>query len=289
MHNSSHLSNITYKEIHMKMQHACSAIVLSVVSLNAHAGFFSSSDDFKCGREDALQAVQKSIKESASEILQSKYISSGRTSFYNKPVEEYQKEIDGLQVSFSNTSTSEQRSSSFMNCTSTISVKVPAASLNLSQELPHQFSLLKVGGASLLNGSLVWKNYSYQIKLADNKKDIIVGDMNSMPQAVYNTAWLSVNHDNILSDDLKNKLNNMRYSYADSDRELNDIWKSLPVSLRTSMKASQQEWVKLKAQKCGSLSEAQSEQGDLKAKIATYSCQIGMTEERINFLGGDRG
>ncbi|WP_058972558.1 lysozyme inhibitor LprI family protein [Type-D symbiont of Plautia stali] len=252
--------------------------------MNAHAGFFSSSDDFKCGRDDTIQALQKSLKDNASEILQSRYISSGSAYFYNKPEEVLQQEINATSVTVSNITTSD--ASNGIQCTATVSVKVSPAALTLSKEMPDQFAVLKSGSGTLLNNNLVWKRYSYRAQLADNKKDIIIENLNSIPEAIYNNARHSVNSENILDSNVKYKRDNALRIYEYRDGDLNALWKTLPASLRTSIKSEQQEWVKSKAKKCGTIEFAKSDVGDMKPKVETLLCQTKMTEERITYLGG---
>ncbi|MCW2457671.1 UNVERIFIED_ORG: hypothetical protein M2414_005444, partial [Rahnella aquatilis] len=54
----------------MRMKKIVSAACFLVISASAHAGIFGDSGDFKCGREDAVKAVQDAIRDDATARLQ---------------------------------------------------------------------------------------------------------------------------------------------------------------------------------------------------------------------------
>jgi hypothetical protein len=54
----------------MKFMKYITALITFTCAANSYAGFFSSSDEFKCGRDDAVKALQQYIRDGASEMLQ---------------------------------------------------------------------------------------------------------------------------------------------------------------------------------------------------------------------------
>ncbi|MFO6296699.1 lysozyme inhibitor LprI family protein [Rahnella selenatireducens] len=257
----------------------------SLFSLSAHAGFFGGGDEFKCGRDDAVKAVQDYIKSEAGAKLQNYYITSP-AAFHNKDIQEFQSKIDSLPMSISNVSTTSDTEGT-LNCSATLSAQLPPETLAVIKSNPEYLSSIISDNGKLNNGKVVWSNYSYSLSLADNKKDISVSKINYIQNALYQIAVLAVNKDYIIDSNFNGKILNARNDYARSDTYLNDIWKGLPDSIKTSMKKSQQTWVAEKALKCGKLSDANMETTPGQTRINIYDCQTKMTNDRITFLGGD--
>lgn len=100
---------------------------LLIFSVSAHAGLFG-GDDFKCGREDAVKALQDSIKSAAAGVLQSK--------------------LDHFSVDVSNVSTSD-KTESVLSCRANIAFKLPAETLDVLKDVPGYLSGLVSNGGKL--------------------------------------------------------------------------------------------------------------------------------------------
>jgi hypothetical protein len=155
----------------MKLMKFIPAFFALTCAVNAHAGFFSSSDDFKCGRADAVKALSDYFRSDASGLLQSDYLTKSRYT-YDKPVADYQNKLNSLVVSVSNASTSGDGSYG-LNCSATISVKMPQDTLDVVSSDPNYLHFVTGSYGKLNNGSVVWSDVSYSAKLADNGKDVI--------------------------------------------------------------------------------------------------------------------
>ncbi|VEB98109.1 Uncharacterized protein conserved in bacteria [Cedecea lapagei] len=271
----------------MKLMKFIPAFIALTCTANAHAGFFSSSDDFKCGREDAVKSLSDYFRSDASGLLQSDYLTKGRYN-YDKPVADYQNEINGLVVSVSNVSTSGNGSYG-LNCSATISVKVPQETLDVVSSNPNYLPSITRGYGKLNNGSVVWNDVSYSAKLADNGKDVIFSQFNrtDLSDALFNISALSVNKNQIINAQSKDNLDSAKAEYKNSDRNLNSVWRELPDSSRNALKKEQMAWINEKVAKCGKLSDTESNNVDMKHRIEIYQCQTKMTNDRIAFLIGD--
>lgn len=263
------------------------AAIALTFTANAYAGLFSSSDDFKCGREDAVKALSDSFRSDASGLLQSDYLTKSRYS-YDKPVADYQNKLNSLVVGVSNVSTSGNGSYG-LNCSATISVKVPQETLDVVSSEPDYLHSITGSYGKLNNGSVVWSDVSYSAKLADNGKDVIFSQFNrtDLSDALFNISVLSINKSQIIHAQFKGSLDSAKAEYKISDRNLNSVWRELPDSSRNALKKEQLAWVNEKVTKCGKLSDAESNNVDIKQRIEIYQCQIRMTNERIAFLSGD--
>ncbi|HEJ0335088.1 TPA: DUF1311 domain-containing protein [Klebsiella aerogenes] len=263
------------------------AAIALTFTANAYAGLFSSSDDFKCGREDAVKALSDSFRSDASGLLQSDYLTKSRYS-YDKPVTDYQNKLNSLVVGVSNVSTSGNGSYG-LNCSATISVKVPQETLDVVSSEPDYLHSITGNYGKLNNGSVVWSDVSYSAKLADNGKDVIFSQFNrtDLSDALFNISVLSINKNQIIHAQFKGALDSAKAEYKISDRNLNSVWRELPDSSRNALKKEQLAWVNEKVTKCGKLSDAESNNVDIKQRIEIYQCQIRMTNDRIAFLSGD--
>ncbi|MFZ1875129.1 MAG: lysozyme inhibitor LprI family protein [Chania sp.] len=262
------------------------ATAIAALSFNANAGLFD-SNDFKCGREDAVKAFSDFIKSDASGLLQSNFLTNGKA-FYSKPLDVYQSKLNALEVNVANVSTLSTRSET-LYCGATVSVKLPQEVIDVVGDIPSKLSEIKGYSGKLVNGSVVWSNAHYSIKLADNKKDILISDLDGInaSSSMYNAVVMSADKDKIIDSNSQGKLSSVKYNYEDSDRELNRVWRDLPDSSRDALKKSQVAWVGEKAIKCGKLSDAKLDTVSVQQKINTYQCQKKMTDERINYLVGN--
>ncbi|HAV1831584.1 TPA: DUF1311 domain-containing protein [Enterobacter hormaechei subsp. steigerwaltii] len=271
----------------MKSMKYIPAVIALTCTANAYAGFFSSSDDFKCGREDAVKALSHYFSSDASGLLQSDYLTKSKYS-YDKPVAVYQNKLNSLVVGVSNASTSGDGSYG-LNCSATISVKVPQESLDVVSSDPNYLHFVTGTYGKLNNGSVVWSDVSYSAKLADNGKDIIFSNFNrtDLSDALFNISVLSVNKDKLINDHSKATLDSAKSEYKHADSNLNSVWRELPDSSKNALKKEQLAWVNGKVTQCGKLSDAESNSTDMAHRIEIYQCQTEMTNERIAFLGGD--
>lgn len=263
-------------------------IILAVFNMaNAQAGLFDSSSDFRCGREDAIKAVQRYIKDTASSTLQSDSLTNSSI-LRNKPEGVYLDKLSTTAVTVFGVSTTSKSSDTELYCQASVSVKLLPEVLAVIQAIPDELRKIKYGRGDFYNGSIVWKMYDYRIKLADNKKDILVIDrMNDQASTVlYRTTVLAENKDEIINEKNISKLKDAQSNYKKADSELNALWKEMPDSVRASMKASQLAWVKEKTAKCGKISDALSEMRNTQDRLTIFECQTRMTNERISLLGG---
>lgn len=270
-----------------------SLIALSTLlfSLNATAGLFDSTPEFKCGREDSVAALQGKIRNDAISKLQEAYLTSPQK-FYGKPLKNYLDKANQIAIVMENVTTKTFKSEDLSRqCTAKISLTLPPELLSVMTTFPDKVGSISRGKGKVLNDRVQWENYNYSIALADNNKDIAVSyeytDSDYIAEALFNISLFALNKDDLENADLKNKLSTSAYSYSDSDRHLNDIWKGMPESVRASMKKEQTAWITEKTRKCGKLSDASSESAPLKTRIAIYQCQTKMTDERVRYLGGD--
>ncbi|MGU3416648.1 lysozyme inhibitor LprI family protein [Enterobacteriaceae bacterium C34A] len=255
---------------------------------NAHAGFFSSKDDFKCGRDDAMASLKQYIKDTSGGFIQKNSMSKSKALF-NKPASVFIEEINSIPVDVTGVSTAYQTRETEISCRANISIALPQEAIDVIQDNSDHMSSILRGQATLHNKSIVWKEYSYDLKLADNGKDITVTDNSSDAAAsvLYNVSLLAVNKSEIIASNNGEKENIAQSEYQRADANLNALWKNIPDSLRTSMKSSQLAWVKEKTTKCGTISDAMGKAKDASTRIEIFNCQTKMTNERISFLGGD--
>ncbi|TKK16285.1 DUF1311 domain-containing protein [Enterobacter cancerogenus] len=270
-----------------------SLIALSTLlfSLNATAGLFDSTPEFKCGREDSVAALQGKIRNDAISKLQEAYLTSPQK-FYGKPLKNYLDKANQIAIVMENVTTKTFKSEDLSRqCTAKISLTLPPELLSVMTTFPDKVGSISRGKGKVLNDRVQWENYNYSIALADNNKDIAVSyeytDSDYIAEALFNISLFALNKDDLENADLKNKLSTSAYYYSDSDRHLNDIWKGMPESVRASMKKEQTAWITEKARKCGKLSDASSESTPLKTRISIYQCQTKMTDERVRYLGGE--
>ncbi|EXU74087.1 lysozyme inhibitor LprI family protein [Erwinia mallotivora] len=262
-------------------------VIALTCTANAYAGFFSSSDDFKCGREDTVKTLSDYFLSEASGLLQSDYLTKSKYS-YDQPVADYQNKLNSLVVGVVNVSTS-GKDSYGLNCSATIAVKVPQEALDVVSSDPNYLHFITGSYGKLNNGSVVWSGVSYRAKLADNGKDVIFSQFNrtDLSDALFNISVLSVNKSQIINAQAKDNLDSAKAEYKNSDSNLNSVWRELPDSSRNALKKEQVAWVNGKVAKCGKLSDAESNNVDIKHRIEIYQCQIRMTNDRIAFLTGD--
>ncbi|WP_297122838.1 lysozyme inhibitor LprI family protein [uncultured Enterobacter sp.] len=262
-----------------------------IFSMNVSAGLFDSTPEFKCGREDSISATQAKIRNDAISKLQETYLSTP-AEFYGKPLQSYIDKANKIAIVMENVTTSPyEKDNSVRNCSAKVSLTLPPELQSVMTNFPDKLASISPGKGKVLNDRVQWENYRYSLSLADNGKDISVSyeytSTDYVAESLFNITLFALNKDDLEKANLQRKLSSAAYSYADSDRNLNMLWKSLPDSVRASMKKEQSVWIGDKARKCGKISDAASEAVSLQTRIDIYQCQTKMTEERVTYLGGD--
>lgn len=252
----------------------------------ANAGLFD-SNNFKCGRDDAVKALADYIKNDASGMLQSDFLVKSRFN-YDKPVSVYENMLNSMEVIVANISTSSEGSYG-LDCSATVSIKIPQDTLDVISKVPDYLRYVTGGYGKVNNSGVTWNGVTYNAKLADNNKDVLFSNFSRIDAsaALFNMSVLAVNKDQIISTLSQNSLNSARSAYVSADRELNAVWKELPDSARNSMKKEQIAWVNNKVAKCGKLPDGKSETINAQQQITIYQCQTKMTHERISYLTGN--
>jgi uncharacterized protein YecT (DUF1311 family) len=258
--------------------------VVAVFSNVANAGLFD-SNDFKCGRDDAIKALADYIRNDASGLLQSDYLTKERYT-YDKPIAAYQSKLNNMVIEVTNVSTSGDGSYG-LNCSATLSLNIPQEAMDVVSSVPYYLRFATGKYGKINNDSVIWSGFNYSAKLADNKKDVIFSNVSGLDasDSMFNLSVLAENKDHIINTLSQDRFDSEQSAYTTADRELNAVWKALPDSARNAMKKEQVAWVKEKATKCGKLSDANSETINIKQRIGIYQCQTKMTNERSSYLG----
>ncbi|VEA64670.1 Uncharacterized protein conserved in bacteria [Serratia plymuthica] len=261
-------------------------VAVGVFSSTANAGLFD-SNDFKCGRDDAVKALSEHIRNDASGLLQSDVLTKSKYG-YDKPVSAYQSKLDSIAIAVTNVSTGGNGSYG-LNCSATISLKIPQETLDVVSNAAGYLRSVTGAYGKINNGSVVWSDVSYSAKLADNNKDIIFSNFNrtDISDVMFNVSVLAENKDQIVKTLSQGSLGEAQSAYANADRELNAVWKELPDSARSALKKEQLAWVNDKVKKCGNISDAASEAINVNQRTGIYQCQAKMTNERISYLSGN--
>ncbi|UAN16689.1 lysozyme inhibitor LprI family protein [Enterobacter asburiae] len=265
----------------MRMKKIASVLSFLVVSVSAHAGMFGDSGDFKCGRDDAVKAVQDTLRDDASAKLQTEFITE--PDIFSQPRNSYSTALANIQADVRGVSTTSQNENG-TTCTATISVTLPDNALIAATKIPGLFDEYLQESGVFSNGHVTWKNYSYRIRLADNKKDITVSDMDNIAAVMTKTAWASVNKDQLINQVNAQALAAVRTEYESQDARLNAVWKDLPDAVRAAMRTEQLNWVSAKTRQCGKISDTQLESLPIERRAEIFKCQTQMTTQRIDFL-----
>lgn len=268
----------------MRMKKTASVLSLLVVSVCAYAGMFGDSGDFKCGRDDAVQAVKNAIRDDASAKLQTEFITEA--GIFTLPRNSYSTALANIQADVRGVSTLSQNENGIA-CTATISIPLPENALIAATKIPGLFDEYLQENGAFSNGHVTWKNYSYRIRLADNKKDITVSDMDNIAAVMTKTAWTSVNKDQLINQVNAQALADVRTEYESQDARLNAVWKDLPDAVRAAMKTEQVNWVSAKTRQCGKISDTRLESIPVERRAEIFKCQTQMTTQRIEFLSNN--
>lgn len=260
---------------------------LLVSTATPGAELSASSDDFKCGRADAIQSVQQYVKDTTVSSLQIDSITAPLV-LNNKPLKFYINKLNAVDVVISGASTIKRKSATEMNCQADVAIKLPLDVIDVVQTIPEKLSDLKAGGGNLHNHSIVWKTYKYNIRLSDDKQDISVIDhMNNLASTtLYHAVIIAVNKKEIMKGQEMRKLSNIQAEHDETALKFNAIWDAMPEQVRVFMDTSRQEWIQEEKNTCGEISEAVSETKPARYRISIYECRVKMLRERIAFFNG---
>ncbi|MHA0937619.1 lysozyme inhibitor LprI family protein [Enterobacter kobei] len=275
----------------MRATHSLIALSTLIFTLNANAGLFDSTPDFKCGREDAVSATQSKIRNDAVSKIQQAYLATP-SRFYGKPLNDYIAKVNQISLVLENVTTKPYKNDEMTrDCTARVSLAVPADIMNYVASSPDKLTGLTNGGGKVLNNSVQWDNFAYSLSLADNGKDISVSyeyaNRDYISESMAGVTVLALNKSELEKAELTNKLNIASEAYYESDRRLNALWKYLPDSVKAAMKKEQNVWINEKAKACGKITDASSMTTPLETRTSIYTCQTKMTDDRFHYLGGD--
>lgn len=262
------------------------AVIIGVsASSPAFAGIFDAKEEsapFKCGREDAVSALVQTLRDDASPMLKSRYAKTAST----EQLSQFQANLDAINVQASEVTTVDKTDAS-LNCIATITMTIPMELKDVADKVPAVYNeFLNHSDATSRNNSLIWKDRTYSLRLADNGTDISVRGTNfySPMLTLVNAASIATRKDEILKENDPSMVPAAKELYMAEDKELNRIWGAIPKSFRSSMMESQRQWVIAKANTCGSLSRANSPDEAVKDRVEIFKCQADFTKERIQFL-----
>lgn len=128
------------------------------------------------------------------------------------------------------------------SCSATVTLTVPSEIMGYIASYPDRLRRIINDGGKVLNNSVQWDKFTYSLSMADNGKDISVSyeynNKDYISESIAAMATLAMNKDELQKAELNNKLNIAARNYSDSDRQLNELWKYLPDSVKASMKRS---------------------------------------------------
>ncbi|ECF7711775.1 DUF1311 domain-containing protein [Salmonella enterica] len=259
----------------------------------SYAGLFDSTPELKCGNDNAVTAAKEWIYNEALGRLQQSYIKAPSTLFFDIPQTQYEQQLRAIPIQFSDviTQNPQPENANLRTCSATVTIGIPQPFFKLMKDLPDTLSYISQENSQVINNTMTWKEVNYNIQLADNNKDIVVTPVKKIYKltwSIYVMARMTVSGDN---DNLIKKKNSSLIEIAakkfeSRDRELNQVWNSLPASARTALKQEQRVWVTKKEQQCGKLSDAKSEAIPAEKRISIYTCQLEMTIARTAYLDG---
>ena len=246
----------------MREKYSFIAVSTLLFSLNANAGLFDSTPDFKCGRDDAISAAQSKIRDDAVSKLQVAYLANP-SDFYGKPLKDYIAKANEIAIVMANVTTkSSDDEAQARRCSATVTLTVPSEIMGYIASYPDRLRRIINDGGKVLNNNVQWDKFTYSLAMADNGKDISVSyeynNKDYISESIAAMATLAMNKDELQKAELNNKLNIAAHNYSESDRQLNELWKYLPDSVKASMKKEQNMWINEKAKKCGKISDASS-------------------------------
>ncbi|EHC82417.1 putative secreted protein [Salmonella enterica subsp. enterica serovar Montevideo str. S5-403] len=268
----------------------------------SYAGLFDSSPELKCGNDNAVTAAKEWIYNEALGRLQQSYIKAPSTLFFDIPQTQYEQQLRAIPVQFSDviTQNPQPENANLRTCSATVTIGIPQPFLKLMKDLPDTLSYISQENSQVINNTMTWKEVNYNIQLADNNKDIVVTPVKKIYKidvvylcngikltwSIYVMARMTVSGDNLIKKKNSSLIEIAAKKFESRDRELNQVWNSLPASARTALKQEQRVWVTKKEQQCGKLSDAKSEAIPAEKRISIYKCQLEMTIARTAYLDG---
>ncbi|EDR8340146.1 DUF1311 domain-containing protein, partial [Salmonella enterica subsp. enterica serovar Tennessee] len=257
----------------------------------SYAGLFDSTPELKCGNDNAVTAAKEWIYNEALGRLQQDYIKEPSTLFFDIPQTQYEQQLRAIPVQFSDviTQNPQAENANLRTCSATVAMGIPQPLFKLMKDLPNTLFYISQGDGQVINNTVTWKQVNYNIQLADNNKDIVVTSVqktDKLARSIYVMARMTVSGDSIIKKKNNSLIEIAAKKFESRDRELNQVWNSLPASARTALKQEQRVWVTQKEQQCGKLSDAKSEAIPAEKRISIYKCQPEMTIARTAYLDG---
>nr|QJB97301.1 DUF1311 domain-containing protein [Salmonella enterica subsp. enterica serovar Worthington] len=257
----------------------------------SYAGLFDSTPELKCGNDNAVTAAKEWIYNEALGRLQQDYIKEPSTLFFDIPQTQYEQQLRAIPVQFSDviTQNPQAENANLRTCSATVAMGIPQPLFKLMKDLPNTLFYISQGDGQVINNTVTWKQVNYNIQLADNNKDIVVTSVqktDKLARSIYVMARMTVSGDSIIKKKNNSLIEIAAKKFESRDRELNQVWNSLPASARTALKQEQRVWVTQKEQQCGKLSDAKSEAIPAEKRISIYKCQLEMTIARTAYLDG---
>ncbi|HGG8959873.1 TPA: DUF1311 domain-containing protein, partial [Enterobacter hormaechei subsp. xiangfangensis] len=158
----------------MRAKYSFIAVSTLLFSLNAYAGLFDSTPDFKCSRDDAISAAQSKIKDDAVSKLQVAYLANP-SDFYGKPLKDYIAKANEIAIVMANVTTkSSDDEAQARSCSATVTLTVPSEIMGYIASYPDRLRRIINDGGKVLNNSVQWDKFTYSLSMADNGKDISV-------------------------------------------------------------------------------------------------------------------
>ncbi|ECW3428812.1 DUF1311 domain-containing protein [Salmonella enterica] len=257
----------------------------------SYAGLFDSTPELKCGNDNAVTAAKEWIYNEALGRLQQSYIKAPSTLFFDIPQTQYEQQLRAIPIQFSDviTQNPQPENANLRTCSATVTIGIPQPFFKLMKDLPDTLSYISQENSQVINNTMTWKEVNYNIQLADNNKDIVVTPVKKIYKltwSIYVMARMTVSGDNLIKIKNSSLIEIAAKKFESRDRELNQVWNSLPASARTALKQEQRVWVTKKEQQCGKLSDAKSEAIPAEKRISIYTCQLEMTIARTAYLDG---
>lgn len=133
---------------------------------------------------------------------------------------------------------------------------IPQPLFKVIKDLPDTLFYISQGNGQVINNTVTWKEVNYNIQLADNNKDIVVTPMkktDKLAWSIYVMARMTVSGDNLIKKKNNSLIEIAAKKFESRDRELNQVWNSLPTSARTALKQEQRVWVTKKSNSAANL------------------------------------
>ncbi|EAW1719377.1 DUF1311 domain-containing protein, partial [Salmonella enterica subsp. indica] len=245
----------------------------------------------KCGNDNAVTAAKEWIYNEALGRLQQDYIKEPSTLFFDIPQTQYEQQLRAIPIQFSDviTQNPQPENANLRICSATVAMGIPQPLFKVIKDFPDTLFYISQGNGQVINNTVTWKEVNYNIQLADNNKDIVVTSVQKIDKlawSIYVMARMTVSGDNLIKKKNNSLIEIAAKKFKSRDRELNQVWNSLPASAQTALKQEQRAWVTKKEQQCGKLSDAESEALPAEKRISIYKCQLEMTIARTAYLDG---